>query len=165
MTRTFSFAPMDRMFGILTAALFGIPALFVVLALVFPESRVLGGVAVLLLVLYAAVWVLFRPQRFELSPSQLVIRWQLRRQVIDRTDIRSARVVSKNDLRGLLGLAVRIGAGGLFGVYGWLWSPRRGLVTIYTSRADQLVALERTNGKLMLLSPADPKAFVSALSS
>lgn len=164
MGRVFSIAPMSSIIRAFTLALLGLPVVFLVLYFMHADAWPLLPTAGFLALVYASVWFFGRPSQFEVDPTALTIRWPVRSRRIARGEIRGASIVTGRDLRGKLGFTVRIGAGGLFGVFGWLWTPRRGLVDIYTSRADRMVAVERTNGRLMLLSPGDPEAFVSALS-
>lgn len=47
---------------------------------------------------------------------------------------------------------MRIGIGGLWGGFGWLW-PGRGLVNFYVSRSDGLVLIERMSARPLLITP------------
>ena len=60
---------------------------------------------------------------------------------------------------------MRVGAGGLWGGFGWLWTQRRGIVQMYISRTDGFVWIERVGDRPWLITPAQPSAFVRALSS
>jgi hypothetical protein len=60
---------------------------------------------------------------------------------------------------------MRIGAGGLWGAFGWLWTQRRGMVQMYISRTDGFVWIERGADRPWLITPEQPQAFLSALSS
>jgi hypothetical protein len=57
----------------------------------------------------------------------------------------------------------RIGVGGLWGGFGWLWTTRRGLVEFYVSRADGMVLIERRGARPLLITPADPEKLLRAL--
>ena len=61
--------------------------------------------------------------------------------------------------------AGRIGVGGLWGGFGWLWTRGRGMVEFYVSRTDGLVIVERRGGRALLFTPQDPEEFVDALSA
>ena len=90
--------------------------------------------------------------------------WPLRRLQIRRADIASAELIDRDELRRRPGWAMRVGAGGLGGAFGWLWTERRGIVRMYVARLDGLVWLERAGGQPWLITPDQPDAFVRALS-
>jgi hypothetical protein len=58
---------------------------------------------------------------------------------------------------------MRVGAGGLWGGFGWLWTQRRGIVQMYVSRTDDFVWIERPGERSWLITPERPKAFVRAM--
>jgi hypothetical protein len=68
-------------------------------------------------------------------------------------------------LRGELGFAARVGVGGLWGGFGWLWTSRRGLIDMYVSRGDGLLMVERLAGRPLLITPEHPDEFSRALAS
>ena len=74
------------------------------------------------------------------------------------------RLMAWQELRSEAGWCVRVGAGGLWGGFGWLWTQRRGIVQMYISRSDRLVWIERINDRPWLITPEQPEAFVQALS-
>jgi hypothetical protein len=57
---------------------------------------------------------------------------------------------------------MRIGAGGLWGGFGWLYT-RKGLLDLYVSRTDRFVLVRRRIGRPLLLTPERDEAFVDAL--
>jgi hypothetical protein len=59
---------------------------------------------------------------------------------------------------------VRVGAGGIWGGFGWLWTKRQGLVQMYISRTEGFVWIERAGARPWLLTPEQPEEFVRALS-
>src|SRR5262249_13219822 len=79
--------------------------------------------------------------------------------------IRGATVLAKGDTRRELGFGMRIGAGGLWGGFRWLWTTRRGLLDLYVSRETDvvLVELDPRAGRSLLLTPERPEAFVAPL--
>ena len=114
--------------------------------------------------LYAWIWLRWRPSGFEVSADGLTIRFPLgRRQVVAR-DIASVRVLAVATFREEFGLALRIGVGGLWGGFGWLWTSQRGLVEFYISRLDGFVLVERRAGRPLLVTPQSPEELVDALS-
>lgn len=58
---------------------------------------------------------------------------------------------------------MRIGVGGLFGGFGYLWTTNRGMVEFYITRQDQFVLIDLRKGKSLLLSVDRPEEFVKAL--
>ena len=156
--RSFPLAAMSRSIAIVTIVLLALPVGFLLPGL--PSCTAVGGSLALM---YAGVWLLVRPSHFAVTDSELSICFPWRRRALDRRGITRARVLSAAELRSELGVAVRIGVGGLFGGFGWLWSRRRGLVELYISRTDGLVLVERAHARALLLTPADPDAFVTAV--
>ena len=164
---TFLLAPMSPLILWLTVALLALPVVFLLFGLIGgpPAGFVLVPMAGLILVLYAVIWLWSRPTRFELTPDALILVWPVRRRRIERADIRGATVLAKGDARRQLGFGMRIGAGGLWGGFGWLWTTRRGLLDLYVSRETDvvLVELDPRAGRSLLLTPERPEAFVAAL--
>ncbi len=121
-------------------------------------------VALLLLAIDAWVWLRFRPTRFTVEASGLTVTWPLKRRVVPRASIVSARVIDRQELKREIGWGIRVGAGGIWGGFGWLWTTRRGVVQMYVSRTDEFVWIERAGGRPWLLTPEEPGKFVRALS-
>jgi hypothetical protein len=162
----FALAPMSRLIYWLTALLIALPAVLAVVALGegAAKQRVLLWTALAVAAGYVAVWLAWRPAAFEVDPHALVIRFPLRQLQIPRHDVVAARRVDPSGLRERYGLALRVGVGGLWGVFGWLWTRRRGFIDVYASRADGLVLLERRSARDLLITPERPDEFVAALS-
>ena len=156
--RSFRLAPMCGLIGGLTLALLALP---VVLGISFlrslpaPALWIPGAIALL----YLSIWLWWRPSRFDLDSAGLTIRWPLRRQHIPWREIRAARRLVRSELRSELGFAARVGAGGLWGGFGWLWTRRRGLLDLYISRTDGVVLIERSPGRALLITPEHPEEF------
>jgi hypothetical protein len=110
-----------------------------------PARGVLLGVTALVLVLYASVWLWWRPTAFEVDSTGLRIRWPLRARSIAAREIAGAVVLARAAFRREFGWGMRIGAGGLWGGFGWLYT-RRGLLDLYVSRTDRLVLVELRTG-------------------
>jgi hypothetical protein len=128
-------------------------------------GRLLLVPALLLVALYAWIWLRFRPTRFVVRPDALEVIWPLRRRRIGRDSIASVRRIDGRELRRDAGWCLRVGAGGLWGGFGWLWTQRRGIVQMYVSRTDDFVWIERVGDRPWLITPEQPAAFVHALSS
>ena len=160
--KTFRLAPMSGFIRTLTLGLVALPLIFLV-----------GGAwgrtwfaapGVLLILLYLWVWLRFRPSRFVVHPDALEIVWPLKRRRIARASITQVRLVDRAELRREVGWGMRVGAGGLWGGFGWLWTEDRGIVQMYVSRTDDLVWIERGKQRPWLITPEQPTAFVRALS-
>jgi len=160
---SFRLAPMDFLIGLLTLALLALPPLFLAIALL--GNRLLLLPTALLVAIYAWIWLWFRPTRFVVQARVLEIVWPVRRREIPRDDIATVRLLDKHQLRQEVGRAMRVGAGGLGGGFGWLWTQKRGVVRMYISRTDGLVWIERRGDRPWLITPERPDAFVRALSS
>jgi hypothetical protein len=119
----------------------------------------------LLVGIYAWVWLWFRPTLFVVHPGVLEVIWPLRRRQLRRGDISEVRLIDKEELRRKTGWAMRVGAGGLWGGFGWLWTERRGMLRMYVSRTDGFVWIERGDEQPWLITPEHPTAFVRVLST
>ena len=164
---SFAIAPMDRLFRVLTALLLGLPALFVVLALTapWPLPLLFGGVGAVVGLLYAWIWFYWRPTQFRLEPAHLHIEFPRRQLVVELSEVASVRVYdSRQDFVKEWGAGIRIGAGGLWGAFGWLKTPK-GLLQMYITRNEQLVVIEFTGRKPLLITPEDADRFVAHIHS
>jgi predicted DNA-binding protein (UPF0251 family) len=126
-------------------------------------SRALWPPVLFLLLVYAWVWTRFRPSAFVVHPETLEVTWPIKRRQLRRDQISAVRLVDRQELRQQAGWGMRVGAGGLWGGFGWLWTSRRGIVQMYVSRLDGLVWIERGNERPWLITPERPEAFVAAL--
>ena len=147
-------APMSAVMWILTIGLLAIP---VVLADV---GLLMVGLA--LTILYLWVWLWMRPRHFAVDEDAMVIAWPFRSRRIERTELRSVRIITAKQFRRDYGFAVRIGVGGLWGGFGLLWT-RPKTFEMYVSRADGLVIVERDNGRPLWITPERPEEFVRAV--
>jgi hypothetical protein len=160
--RSFRLAPMSSLIWTVTLVLLAIPAVFVSVAMM--GRQVLAIPAVFVLVIYAWIWLRFRPTRFVIQPDRLEVRWPLKRRDVPRKDIAEVRLIDTGELHSTTGWGVRVGAGGLWGGFGWLWTQRKGIVQMYVSRTDGFVWIERVGDRPWLITPERPEAFVQALS-
>jgi hypothetical protein len=159
----FRLARMSPLILILTLILLAIPV--VLLASVAIGKSLLAGPALLVMAIYCWIWLRFRPSVFVVRPDVIEVAWPLKRRRIPRDDIINVRLLERGELRREVGWGVRVGAGGLWGGFGWLWTSRRGIVQMYISRTDQFVWIERKNGRPWLITPEEPEAFVAAVSN
>ena len=159
MKRSFILAPMSPSIAILTVVLWFIPILFGVLA-VLTGPWVLGATALFMVAIYMLVWLWYRPTQFTIAEDAIEITFPIRQRSIPTGNITAIRAIDLKEFRDEVGWAVRVGAGGLWGGFGWLWTQRRGLVEFYISRLDGFVYIDRTDGKPLLISPVNPQLFV-----
>lgn len=150
------------MIRIVTLVLLALPVLFV-LSAVFGRALLIVP-TILLVAIYSWVWLRFRPTRFVVHQDVLEVTWPLKQRCISRDSISDVRIVNSRDLKPHVGWGMRVGAGGLWGGFGWLWTERRGIVQMYISRINDLVWIERRTGRPWLISPERPQEFVQALS-
>ena len=143
--------------------------IFLAAPLVLLVGAVLGrhqllAAALVLFAIDAWVWLRFRPSRFTVQGSGLEVLWPLKRRHLPRESILSACVLDKQELRRKIGWGLRVGAGGIWGGFGWLLTTRRGVVQIYISRTNGFVWIERADGGPWLLTPEEPEEFIRLLS-
>jgi len=158
---SFGLAPMCTLLRTLTLLLAALPLIFLVAGTM--GSRALYLPALLLLLTYAWVWARFRPTAFVVHPDSLEVIWPLKRRRIRRDGISSVRIIDRQRLRQEVGWGMRVGAGGLWGGFGWLWTSRRGIVQLYVSRLDRFVWIECGKERPWLITPERAEAFVAAL--
>jgi len=160
-TTSFRLAPMSTPILVLTVLLLALPAIFLA------RSAVAGGwltlPALLLVGIYAWVWLWFRPSVFVVHPGVVEVIWPLRRRQLRREDFSEVRLIDKHELRRKTGWAMRVGAGGLWGGFGWLWTERLGIVQMYVTRTDEFVWIERSEDRPWLITPEHPTVFVRIL--
>jgi len=162
MVKRFRLAPMSPLILTLTLVLLALPAAFLVISL--SGTRLLAVPGLFLIITYAWVWMRFGPSWFVVHPQGLEVIWPLKRRFLPCEAITNARLVDGQTLRKEVGWAMRIGAGGLWGGFGWLWTRHRGLVQMYVSRTDGFVWISRRNGRPWLITPENPDIFIRALS-
>jgi Bacterial PH domain len=160
---SFRLARMDFMIRLLTLALLVLPPMFLGIALLGNRLLLIPTAFLVAIYVWIALW--FRPMRFIVQPRTLQIVWPLRQREISRDDIAAVRLLDKHQLEREVGRSMRVGAGGLGGGFGWLWTQKRGVVRMYISRTDGLVWIERRNDRPWLITPERPDSFVRALSS
>jgi hypothetical protein len=161
--RAFELAPMGGLIRGLTVFLLALPAALALAGAASGQPFPLVAVAALMALLYVAVWLWWRPTRFEVSDDAFDVVFPARRKSTPRRAVVGARPFTVRSVRSELGLALRIGVGGLWGGFGWLWTTRRGLVEFYVSRADGMVFIERRGARPLLITPEDPVGLLRAL--
>ena len=163
MNTAFPLAPMSRDIRILTMICLAIPAGMTIGAVLGTRALIIP--AILCVLIYGWVWLLFRPTMFVLHPDFIEIIWPLKRRRIARESIVAVRMLDAKELKREVGWCMRVGAGGLGGGFGWLWTQRRGIVQMYLSRTDHLVWLERGSERPWLISPERPEEFIHELAA
>ena len=154
---------MSTVLRVMTILLFGIPAAFVSVAL-SGKAPFLWGPALLVAAIYGHIWLRMRPTRFVVDERGVEVVWPLRREIIPRARIAHARILDREALRQEAGWGMRVGAGGLWGGFGWLYTSKRGVVRMYISELDRFVWIETTDRKRpWMITPEEPEAFVRTL--
>ena len=163
--KTFRLAPMAGALRIFTWLLMPLPAAFVAFGVVAPPPAgpVLVGAGGFVVLIYASIWLYWRPSRFQIDRSLLRVRFPARAKAFPRAGIVGAARIDMPAFRERFGTAMRVGAGGLWGGFGWLWTSKDGWVEFYISRMTDLVLVERRDGRPLLVTPDDPDAFIAAL--
>lgn len=151
---------MDGLIGGLTVFMLMLPAAFL-LGLIF-YSNTLVAPFVFLVVIYSWIWLWFRPGRFVVSDDTLTIVWPVRTREIIRSEITAAALMTRSELRNKVGWGIRVGAGGVWGGFGWLYTQKRGFMRMYISRVDRYVWFE-TEGQPWIITPERPEEFLRAL--
>lgn len=159
----FRLAEMSRPIWLLTALMLALPLGMLAAVGIGVGGPGLLGVAACVAAVYAVVWLWFRPSRFELTPAALAIAWPLRRREIPLVSIESVAVVTSRELRDECGLLLRIGAGGLWGGFGRLWSSKGVHLDFYVSRTAPLILVRLRGGRPLLITPEQPERFVQEL--
>ncbi len=163
--QSFKLAPMSPLIFWLTAFCLALPVGFAAAGAVSGQNVILallGGVAGLLLLLYAAVFLGTRPASFDVDSQALTVRFPVWRRRIPRASILAVEAVDQAELNRRFGMLLRVGVGGLWGGFGWLWS-KRSWVEFYISRTDGFVLVTREGALPLLITPDDPVAFMIAL--
>jgi hypothetical protein len=160
--RTFRLAPMSPVVLTVTLILLALPIGFYVAALA--GARFHTAPCFIVIAFYMWIWLRFRPTRFVMHKQSLEVVWSLKHQEIPLHSISSVRLLDRDALKQEIGWGLRLGAGGLGGGFGWLWTKRHGLVQMYISRTDGFVWVERKSDRPWLLTPEQPEAFIRALS-
>ena len=151
---------MSRVFWVITLLVIGLLPLFVILSL---SGAPLWTGAAIVAATCVGTWFCMRPTGFVVAHDSIEIVWPLRRWQIQKSALSSVRLVESPELKSILGLALRVGVGGLWGTFGLLWTSKRGWVSCYVSRVDDLVWIERRGARPLLLSPENPREVVRLL--
>ncbi len=155
---------MSPLFRGLTLALLLLPVWLGIFGLIF-QMEALILVSLLMLLLYPGVWLWCRPAAFIISSSHLKIKFPAWCRTIPLRDLSNIRLIDRETFHQECGWALRIGVGGLWGGFGWLWTSRKGFLEFYISRTDQFVFIERLTGNPLLLTPSNHQEMIELLES
>lgn len=170
--RVFRLAPMDRAIYWMTVALLFLPVILALAGFVAASRDSRFGVpvfvaaqvpAVFASAIYAWIWLRFRPTRFVVHADRVEVLWPLKRRTIPRASIQNASIVDRAEMQRRAGFGMRVGAGGLWGGFGWYWTTKRGKVQMYVSRLDRFVWIERGHERPWMVTPENPETFIRAL--
>ena len=164
MIHSFKLAPMSPLILGLTVALWLLVAIAGGVALITRQPGAIA-VVVLLLAIYGVVWFGCRPARFVITDSHLDIVFPAWRRSIPRADVVGVRMLAAEQFQAEFGWAIRIGAGGLWGGFGWLQTARQGLLEFYVSTTGQFLLIERAAGRSLLITPDRPEEMQRILMS
>lgn len=162
MTGRYQLARMPPLIRGLTYSLWGLPLLLGGLGL-WQQDQWLIMVAVALVALFTLIWLGCRPSHIDLTPTALHLVFPLWQRTLPLQTLRHVHLLESLVLKQELGWAVRIGLGGLWGTFGWLWTQKRGLVEVYLSSLEAFVFVERQQGFPLLITPENPRQFVQHL--
>lgn len=140
MSQSFLLAPMSPLIRVFT---------------VISQDILFRILAVFLIGLYGCIW-LCRPYCFIVSSDTVKILFPIWQRRILIREVSSICIINKESFDQEFGWAIRIGAGGLWGGFGWLWTAKKGILEFYISRLDRLdrfVLLERLTGQRILFTP------------
>ncbi len=127
-----------------------------------PVRLVLLGASGFVASIYLVVWCWWRPSRFEIDARGLTLVWPLRSRTLPMREIREISILDRNDFRREYRYGIRVGAGGLWGGFGWLMTAK-GALAMYISRTDAFVRIHCAGERPILITPEQPKRFLEEL--
>lgn len=116
--RIFHLAPMSTGILVLTLILLLVPVAMLGYAVLACMAFI--GPSLFVVLVYAWVWLLFRPTGFVIHPDALEVVWPMKRRRVSRSSIQTVRLIDRDALKREIDWGIRIGAGGLWGGFGWL---------------------------------------------
>lgn len=94
----------------------------------------------------------YRPAGYLVTDDHLVIKRPAGNVVIPASEIAEVRVLTRDDIKGLVRT---FGVGGMFGYYGKHYNFRLGHTTWYATRRNNLVLIRLNDKRKIVLSPDD----------
>ncbi len=147
----------------LTTVCWALPVLFVSLSFVGTIRPVMLGTTLFLVFLYISVWVWWRPGHFSLGEGELRLHFPLRSIAVPLAQIEDCELWESADLKSRYGNTYRVGAGGLWGGFGWLRSSSKEWIEFYISRQSGYVHIRRPGMNALLITPERAPEFVAEL--
>jgi len=112
-----------------------------------------------LTLMYLLVYI-YRPIKYQLTDSFLIIHRNISDVRIERDRIKNIEQINKDQLR----YAMRVfGVGGVFGYFGKFRTSKMGMMTWYATRRDRFVLVETFEGKKIILTPDEPEKMIIEL--
>jgi hypothetical protein len=142
----------------ITVALLAVTAALLAAGVLFERALLVPGL--LLAATEVVVWLWSRPRAFVLGGGALRLEYPVRTWAVPLQDVASVRAFEVESFRSEFGFPLRVGVGGLWGGFGWLWTTRRGWVDFAISRTDGLLLVERHRGRPLLITPERPEEFL-----
>jgi hypothetical protein len=105
-----------------------------------------------LLVSIVLICYAYRPAGYLLTDDHLVIRRPISKIVVPICEVKKVRVLKDEDVTGLIRT---FGVGGMFGYYGKHYNNKLGHTTWYATRRNNLVFLQLSDERKLVLSPDD----------
>jgi len=95
---------------------------------------------------------ILRPVHYELHPDQIIVHRLIKPILVKRSEVTEVGLLADADKKGMLRT---FGSGGFLGYFGKFWSKRLGHFTMYATRRDHLVLIQKNDGQKIVLSPDD----------
>lgn len=146
----------------ITIILLLLPIIFGIIGILFKQSA-LNLTAILLILIYSFVWLVCKPSQFIITSNNLQIVFPVWSRNIPIERISNIRIITAKTFTKEFGWAIRIGAGGLWGGFGWLWTKKKGFVEFYISTTDYLIIIEHSNQKKLLITPNNPEQMLKII--
>jgi hypothetical protein len=162
MNQIFPLANMSPLIRVMTIIVLLVPVFGLIYGIIV-NQKIYLVVAGLLVILYLIVWLWCRPSHFIISSHYLTVKFPAWSRNIPLTDLGEIRLLDQETFGQEFGLAIRIGVGGLWGGFGWLWTSRGGFLEFYISRNDDLVLIENFTGNNLLLTPDKPLEMIEKI--
>jgi hypothetical protein len=95
---------------------------------------------------------------YTIETDNITINRRIGNIVINKSDIQSIKLLSKDDLKWTIRT---FGVGGLFGYYGKFSNRKIGSMTWYVTHRNKTILITTTAGKKILISPDEPETFIT----
>lgn len=110
-----------------------------------------SGIILMLLLIIIGCW-LFAPKSYSICGGDLLINRPIGNVSFKISEIDEARVLSSNELSGLIRT---FGNGGLFGYYGKFYNSKLKHLTLYTTQRKNRILIKTSQSKKIVISPND----------